>query len=85
MRKLTLSADDDVIRQAKQIAAREGASVSAMFARFIRALARPGNAPAGVPPGSIASRATGFIALRKGKSPRDVLTEALLEKYGRKR
>lgn len=86
MKKLTLSADDEVIAQAKGIAAREGTSVSALFARFIRSIARRGkSAPSNVPPGSIAARAGGFIALPRGKTPRDVLTEALMDKYGRKR
>lgn len=85
MKKLTLSADERIIAQAKGIAAREGTSVSALFAGFIRGLAFRGKAAADdVPARSIAARASGYIALPKGKTPRDVLTDALLEKYARK-
>jgi hypothetical protein len=85
MRKLTLSADEDVIRLAKRLAAREKTNVSAMFANFIRMLTRAQERLSAVPADSIAARAAGFIALPKGKTPRDVLTEALLERYGGKR
>ena len=85
MRKLTLSADEDVIRLAKRLAAREKTNVSAMFANFIRMLTRAKERLSAVPADSIAARAAGFISLPKGKTPRDVLTEALLERYGGKR
>jgi len=85
MRKLTLSADDETVKQAKRIAARHKTSVSAMFARFVRRMARGKDAADDVPADSIAARATGFVALPKGKTPRDVLTEALIEKHGAKR
>ena len=34
--KLTLSADQDLIEQAKKLAAEEGTSVSAIFSRLLR-------------------------------------------------
>lgn len=81
MKKLTLSADDEVIDLAKRLAQRHRTSVSGMFSRFILALSRREKAE-GVPPGSIAARAAGTVRLPKGKSTRDVLTDALLDKYG---
>jgi len=85
MKKLTLSADEKVIAQAKRLAARQHTSVSAMFARFVASSSRKDSAPQEVPSDSIAARVTGAIRLPKGKSDRDVLTEALMEKYGIKR
>ena len=82
MKKLTLSADEKVIAQAKRLAARRRTSVSAMFARFVTSTSRKENAPQEVPNDSIAARVTGIIRLPKGKSERDILTETLMEKYG---
>jgi hypothetical protein len=82
MKKLTLSADERIILQAKRLAARQRTSVSAMFARFVSTASQKEHAPLEVPPDSIAAKLTGAIRLPKGKSDRDVLTEALMEKYG---
>lgn len=82
MKKLTLSADERVIEQAKSLAARQGTSVSAMFGRLVRALSERGKDDSGVPAGSIAAKAAGTIRLPKGKTTGDVLSEALAEKYG---
>ena len=79
MKKLTLSMDEDVIRDAKRLARRNKTSVSAMFSRFIRNMANPRRME--IPADSTVARATGLISLPKGKTPRDVLTEALMEKY----
>lgn len=49
MSKLTLSVDDDVIRQAKAWAAKEGTSVSRLVERFLREASAP---PASPEPGS---------------------------------
>ena len=85
MKKLTLSADEKVITQAKRLAARQRTSVSAMFARFVTSTSRRESATQEVPPDSIAARVTGVIRLPRGKSERDILTEALMDKYGVKR
>jgi hypothetical protein len=82
MKKLTLSADEKVIAQAKRLAACQRTSVSAMFARFVMSASRRENTPQEVPPDSIAARVTGVIRLPRGKSERDVLTVALMHKYG---
>ncbi len=80
MQKLTLSADESIIKKAKQLAEEEGTSVSAMFDRFVRLLlARRANDPA---VGSIALKATGVITFPDGKQEREILEEALDEKHG---
>lgn len=84
-KKLTLSADEKVIREAKRLAARQGTSVSGLFARLVRSMARGDEDGPDVPPDSIAGRASGYITLPKGKTPREVLTQALIEKHGSKR
>lgn len=80
MTKLTLSVDEGVLKQAKQLAARHNTSVSAMFTEFVRTMAR--GTAGGEPGGRIARKASGLLRLPKGKSARQVLTEALAEKYG---
>ena len=79
MRKLTLSADEEVIAEAKQIAAENKTSVSAMFSRFVRAIGRRENPHR--PLGPIARKASGVIRLGGRKSRRQLLEEALAEKY----
>lgn len=81
MKKLTLSADEKVIAQAKRLTARRRTSVSARFARFVKSTSRAEKAPQEVPADSIAARVTGIARLPKGKSERDILTETLMEKY----
>ncbi|MEX0611446.1 MAG: DUF6364 family protein [Pirellulales bacterium] len=83
MKKLTLSADPEVIEQAKRLAEETGTSVSALFERFIRLLARRRHGKQ--PLGRITRKATGLITLPRGKTERDVLADALAEKYGIKR
>jgi hypothetical protein len=83
MKKLTLNADPEVIEQAKQIAAESGTSVSSLFERFIRLLARKRRKEQ--PIGRAARAATGLIRLPKGKTEKEVLADALAEKYGTNR
>jgi hypothetical protein len=79
MAKLTLNAESRVIEQAKHLAAQRHTSVSAMFSRFIRALAKGTDGDR--PLGRMARRATGAIDL-KGRSYKDVLADSLRDKYG---
>ncbi len=81
MRKLTLSADESVIEKAKLLAKEEGTSVSAMFERFVRLLLARRRAKDQTV-GPIAQKATGMITLPRGKQARQILEEALAEKYG---
>jgi hypothetical protein len=78
MPKLTLNADREVIEQAKRLASERKTSVSAMFSRFIRTLAN--GKDRGKPLGKLARQASGVINL-KGHNPKDILADALKEKY----
>jgi hypothetical protein len=79
MPKLTLNADAEVIEQAKRLAAARHTSVSAMFSRFIRMLANGRNESKSL--GRLARRASGVIDL-KSRSHKEVLADALQDKYG---
>ncbi len=79
MTKLTLSVDEEVVAQAKRLAGEHGTSVSAMFTQIIRSMADgPRQGPR---PGPLARRASGLIRLPEGRTARDVLVDALAEKY----
>ncbi len=80
MKKLTLSADPDVIEEARELAEQTGTSVSSMFERFIRVLAVQRRSTR--PLGPLTRKASGMIALPKGKSDRQILEDALLDKHG---
>jgi hypothetical protein len=79
MTKLTLSAEPEVIAEAHRLAELHGTSVSAMFSRMIRLLSRLQGERPRIGPG--ARKASGLLRLPEGKSDRDVLEEALAEKY----
>ena len=78
MKKLTLSAEDHVIAAAKQYAAEQGTSVSALFSRFVLALtaARP-TAKRSLPRKSLTRKASGLISLPKGTSDDKLLEDAI--------
>jgi len=79
MKKLTLSMDEEVIAQAKRLAAQSGTSVSAMFSRLVRSMAaRP---LVKMPIGPITRRATGLVKLPPRTTDRRLLEEALEQKY----
>ena len=78
MKKLTLSAEPEVIAEAHRIARSQGTSVSAMFARIVRLLSDRERERLG----PVTKRATGLIKLPKGKTEKDVLSDALAEKHG---
>lgn len=80
MKKLTLSADPEVIEQAKRLAAESGTSVSSLFERMIRLLARRRRRRPRI--GPITRKATGIIKLPPGKSEQELLEDALAEKHG---
>jgi hypothetical protein len=79
-KKLTLSIDEEVIEQAKELAARENTSVSGMFTRMIRGMAR--RTKNEIPISPAVRKLIGIAKLPKGKTYEDILTEALMEKYG---
>jgi len=79
MTKLTLSADPELVAEAKRLAEDAGTSLSAMFGRWVRAALR--EKAGGQPPGPLTRRACGLVRLPPGKSDRELLEEALAEKY----
>lgn len=80
MKKLTLSADADVIEAAHRLAQEQGTSVSAMFSRLVRLLAK--RASTSRAPGRITRKATGLIKFTPGQDEREILAEALVERHG---
>jgi hypothetical protein len=81
MKKLTLSMEEGVIRQAKRIAAEQGTSVSAMFSNMVRLMARKRGEEIGI--GPLTREAMGLVDLPEGKTDRELLEEALAEEYER--
>ena len=81
--KLTLSADKELVQEAKKLARQEGTSLSSMFARFLQAVLRGRRRKER--PGPLTGKATGLVKLPPHKSDRDLLEEVLSEKYGLKR
>ena len=65
MAKLTLNADPEVIAQAKRLARESGTSVSSIFERIIRLLAR--RRGRGERLGRLTRQASGVIALPHGR------------------
>jgi hypothetical protein len=80
MTKLTLSADKDLVREAKKFADREGTSLSSMISRFLRAvLAVRGETPE---LGPLTGKASGLVKLPGQKSDRELLEDGLSDRYG---
>lgn len=84
MAKLTLSADEQVIKKAKKLAAERGTSVSAMFSAYVQSLDREDrDFRKSLPP--LTRKAYGLVKLKpedRGKTYRQLRDEALAEKYG---
>lgn len=79
MKKLTLNAEPEVIELARKLAKENGSSISSMFARIIRMLARRSGSGESI--GPITRKASGVVTLPRGKTSRQVLEDALLQKY----
>ncbi|MBW8014550.1 MAG: ribbon-helix-helix protein, CopG family [Planctomycetes bacterium] len=79
MGKLTISMDDDIIRAAKQLAAADNVSVSAMFRRYVLCRLKPQKPKIKI--GPLTKKATGIIKLDESKSDKELIAEALMEKY----
>jgi hypothetical protein len=82
MKKLTLSARESTIETAKRLAEESGTSVSAMFERLILLLESQKKLP-NATAGPATRKATGLIEISGDANGRDVLQEALLDKYGK--
>ncbi len=86
MKKLTLSMDEKDIRLARRLAKEQGTSVSAMFTSILRLMAakkRNGTKNGKdeeLPP--ITRSLTGIIKIPEGKTDRELIEEAILEKFG---
>ena len=78
MTKLTLSVDENTIQLAKQKAAENNTSISAMFSEYITSLAKDSTGPAIAP---LTQKATGLVELEPGKSDKELLAEALAERH----
>ena len=79
VKKLTLSAPEEAIADAKRIAAKKMTSVSALFVRLLRAVDQEIDLQDS--PGPITLRATGIVNLPKDRTERELLEDALEEKY----
>ena len=77
--KLTLSADSELIRQAKQLARKRGTSLSAMFDRFVRSVVL--HEPLREAPGPLTAQALGLVQLPKDRTDSEMLEEAMTEKH----
>ncbi len=82
MKKLTLSAEEDVIKEAKRLAAENHTSVSAMFARWVRAVSGRRKQGRRERLGPLTRKALGLGKLPSDESDRELLEEALADKYG---
>ena len=80
MTKLTLSVDEGTLAKAKKLAKNNDTSVSAMFSMFVESMAEPGSRRPRI--GPITRRAIGIAKLPRGKTDRELLAEALAERYG---
>ena len=78
--KLTLTADKEVIKRAKRLAAQSGTSVSAIFSRMIIAMTNDPSAKNS--PGPLTRKATGLIDISITGKDDQLLEEALAQKYG---
>ena len=79
MSKLTLSADPELIRQAKKMAAEDGTSISALFSQLVRAMIQTRAQRESIAP--ITRKATGIIQLPEAQSDEQLMEDALSLKY----
>ena len=81
VKKLTLSADEVIIDEAKRLAVARHTTVSAMFSRLLHALAHAQDI-AKSSLGPLTKKASGIVKLESAASYEDTLTDALKHKYG---
>ena len=79
VKKLTLSAPEEVIADAKRIAAKKMTSVSALFVRLFRTVDQELDPEDSL--GPITLRASGIVKLPMDRTERELLEDALDEKY----
>lgn len=78
--KLTLSADEKLIKRAKKLAKQQGTSLSALFVRYLEALLQQQQEEHKISP--LVKQMTGLAKAPPGKTDRELLEDALAEKYG---
>jgi hypothetical protein len=78
--KLTLSIDEAIVDKAKQLAEANHTSVSAMFSQFVQAMDAREAQPAKI--GPLTRKLSGIASLPPGKDYKQVLSDALADKYG---
>ena len=78
MKKITLSMNEDIISEAKQIAEQNGKSVSALFSDFVRVLASK-KRRSRISPN--AKKASGLVKRPVNKPDKEIVIEAILEKH----
>ena len=81
MTKLTLNADAALIGEAKRLAADNHTSVSALFSRLMATMTGRAEQEKRPTLGPLTRQATGLLRLPSGRAPKDILTDALSEKY----
>lgn len=81
MSKLTLSMDEHMVVTAKRLAKRHKTSVSALLANMVRTMAAQEERKPAIPADSITAQLTGIIRAPAHKSDRELLTDALLDRY----
>ena len=77
--KLTLSADRELIEEAKKLAAEKGTSLSALFSRVLREMTRARVSRDVLAP--VTRKATGLIRLPATTDDERLLEDALARKY----
>jgi len=80
MTKLTLSVDETIVERAKEIARANGTSVSSMFSQFVQSMGAA--KPRADRIGPLTRKLIGIAKLPPGKDYKEVLADALAEKYG---
>ena len=81
MRKLTLSAEPEVIDRAKRLADRCGTSVSEMFSQFVRSMDTLPSSHPSARTAPLTKKATGLVKLPRGKIARKLIEEAMAERF----
>jgi len=81
--KLTLSIDEKVVAEAKEFAKETGKSVSQIVESYLKALTQKNGKQIHSLPNNI-SRWQGAFKSRDKKSYKEVYTDSLIEKYGKR-
>ena len=79
MSKLTLSIDSEIIATAKDLATQQQTSVSEMFSNLIKAMSERDQRSPRLSP--IAKQASGMLNIKPDFNYKDILADALVEKY----